>query len=41
MYWAPRFETGDPRYAFLNKVQAIGRGFAKEGRATFELYEVR
>jgi hypothetical protein len=26
LYVAPRFETGDPRYAWLNGIQAIGRG---------------
>jgi hypothetical protein len=41
MYFAPRFETGDARYAWLNRVQAIGRGMAVSGRATFEMYEVK
>lgn len=25
-YVAPRFETGDPRYAWLNTIQGIGKG---------------
>lgn len=38
---APRFETADPRYAWLNLVQAVGRGtFGPEG-VTYEWYEVR
>jgi hypothetical protein len=26
LYGAPLFETGDPRYAWLNQVQAVFRG---------------
>ena len=26
VYVAPRFETGDERYAWLNRVQAVGKG---------------
>lgn len=38
---APRFETADPRYAWLNLVQAVGRGtFGPEG-VRYEWYEVR
>lgn len=37
---APRFETSDPRYAWLNRVQAVGKGgFTPEG-VVYELYEV-
>ena len=30
LYFAPLFETKDPRYAWLNKVQAIAKGRAAE-----------
>jgi Protein of unknown function (DUF3237) len=28
VYVAPRFETGDERYAWLNRIQAVGKGSA-------------
>jgi hypothetical protein len=38
----PRFETGDDRYKWLNKVQAIGRGSRDEqGRLSYEIYEAQ
>jgi hypothetical protein len=40
MLLAPRFETGDPRYAWLNLVQAVAVGWAKDGAARFELCSV-
>lgn len=40
-YLAPVFETADARYAWLNKVQAIGKGSGTATTATFELFEVR
>jgi hypothetical protein len=40
-YAAPRFETGDERYAWLNKVQAIGKGRLDGTTLTYEWYEVR
>lgn len=41
VYAAPRFETADERYGWLNAVQAVGRGrFSDEG-VTYEWYEVR
>jgi cytochrome P450 len=42
LYAAPTFETGDPRYSWLNKVQAIARGTA-EGLTTltYDVFEVR
>jgi hypothetical protein len=45
-YVAPVFETGDERYAWLNAVQAVGRGklTVGEGGATridYEFYQVR
>lgn len=42
---APVFETGDERYAWLNAVQAIGKGQLVTGtdgtRITYEFCEVR
>lgn len=43
---APTFETGDPRYAWLNRLQAIGKGKLSVGaggsaRLDYEFYEVR
>ena len=41
---APVFETGDERYAWLNGVQAVGKGklipAADGGRLEYEFYEV-
>jgi len=42
VYVAPRFETCDERYAWLNRVQAIGKGTAHEDLSLdYERYEVR
>jgi cytochrome P450 len=42
LYVAPTFETGDPRYAWLNGVQAVARGYARElTQIRYEIYEVR
>jgi len=42
VYNAPRFETGDPRYAWLNKVQAVMKGKVDLPRQiTYRIYEVR
>jgi hypothetical protein len=41
-YSTPTFETGDPRYAWLNKVQAVAKGTVDEGLLlTYEVYELR
>lgn len=44
-YVAPVFETGDPRYAWLNGVQAVGKGEiiidAAGGRIEYEFFEIR
>ena len=44
-YVAPAFETGDPRYAWLNAVQAAGKGKltlnAGGGQVDYELCELR
>lgn len=38
----PRFETGDERYKWLNKVQGIGRGTRDEqGRLIYDIYEAQ
>lgn len=42
VYSTPRFETGDPRYAWLNKVQAVMKGKADlPTQITYQIYEVR
>ncbi len=43
VYIAPRFETGDPRYAWLSKIQAIGKGVLTEDMShiDYEIYELR
>jgi hypothetical protein len=38
---APRFETGDERYAWLNAVQAVGVGESDGTSLHYEWYEVR
>ncbi len=42
-YAAPLYETGDERYAWLNKVQAVGKGvLSDDGRQlVYEICEVR
>lgn len=41
IYIAPRFETSDERYAWLNTVQAVGKGQLGRGTVTYEIAEVR
>ncbi|HBZ70079.1 MAG TPA: DUF3237 domain-containing protein [Deltaproteobacteria bacterium] len=42
IYAAPRFETGDERYAWLNRIQAIGKGIVHADLSLeWEWYEVR
>jgi hypothetical protein len=38
---APTFETSDERYAWLNAVQAVGKGRLDDGRLVYEMFEVR
>ena len=42
---APLFETGDERYAWLNKIQAVGKGVLSvtdgKMRLNYDYYEVR
>jgi hypothetical protein len=41
-YVAPRFETGDERYAWLNRIQAVGKGSLDEDLSlNYEWYEAR
>jgi hypothetical protein len=41
LYIAPRFEAGDERYAWLNKVQAVAKGTTDGATLTYEVYELR
>jgi Protein of unknown function (DUF3237) len=42
-YVAPTFTTGDPRYAWINEIQAVGKGIISEDLTTLteDIYEVR
>jgi hypothetical protein len=42
VFTSPRYETGDPRYAWLNGLQCIGKGISstKERRLRYRLYAV-
>jgi len=42
VYTSPRYETGDPRYAWLNGLQCVGKGVsnAKERWLRYRLYAV-
>ena len=41
VYATPRFETGDERYRWLNRIQAVGKGRLDGPTLTYELYELR
>jgi hypothetical protein len=41
VYSTPRFETGDERYGWLNKIQAVGKGVLSGSTLRYELYELR
>jgi Protein of unknown function (DUF3237) len=41
VYTAPLFETGDERYAWLNRIQAVAKGKLGGPTLTYEIYEVR
>ncbi len=42
IYVTPRFETGDERYAWLNRIQAVGKGVVQEDLTLeSEWYELR
>jgi hypothetical protein len=41
VYVAPKFETGDERYLWLNAIQAVGKGELVGSTLHYEWYEVR
>jgi hypothetical protein len=41
IYATPLYDTGDARYAWLNKVQAIAKGALDGSSLTYEIYEAR
>ena len=41
IYVAPLFETGDARYEWLNRIQAVGKGDFNGDRISYEFFEVR
>jgi len=42
VYSAPLFHTGDERYAWLNRIQAVAKGsFGEPGTLIYEMYELR
>jgi hypothetical protein len=41
VYAAPLFETGDERYAWLNRIQAVAKGTLDGATLTYEIAEVR
>jgi hypothetical protein len=42
VYAAPLFHTGDERYLWLNKIQAVSKGaFQPDGTLIYEIFELR
>ena len=42
VYAAPLFHTGDERYAWLNRIQAVSKGtFQPDGTLIYEIFELR
>jgi hypothetical protein len=42
VYAAPLFHTGDERYAWMNRIQAVAKGqFQPDGSLIYEMYELR
>lgn len=41
VYSTPRFETGDERYQWLNKIQAVAKGVISNGVLEYEICELR
>lgn len=42
VYAAPLFHTGDERYAWMNRIQAVAKGaFQPNGTLIYEMYELR
>ena len=40
MYLVPRFEAGAGPLACLNPLQAVAKGFARDGWVTFEVFSL-
>lgn len=42
VYAAPLFHTGDERYLWMNRIQAVAKGtFQPDGTLVYEMYELR
>ena len=41
IYATPQFETGDDRYLWLNRIQAVAKGTLDGSTVTYELFELR
>jgi hypothetical protein len=41
IYTAPLFDTGDERYTWLNRIQAVSKGMVDGLTLTYEIYELR
>jgi hypothetical protein len=41
MRTSPLFETGDPRYAWLNRIVCVGTGARRAAAVELEFFEVR
>ena len=42
VYAAPLFNTGDERYAWMNRIQAVSKGtFHPDGTLVYEMFELR
>lgn len=41
VFATPRFDTGDERYQWLNRVQAVGKGLLDGSTLTYDLFELR
>ncbi len=42
VYAAPLFHTGDERYAWINRIQAVSKGtFTAPGTLVYDMYELR
>lgn len=42
VYAAPLFHTGDERYQWLNRIQAVSKGsFTADGTLVYEMFELR
>ena len=41
VYATPRFDTGDVRYLWLNRIQAVAKGTLDGSTLTYDVYELR